>query len=155
MAINTQKVIVGGLAAGVVTNVLGFLGYGMLLAPRFNAEMDAVVPGLSTRMSAAPGAMAATIVTQFIIGLLVVWLYAAIRPRFGPGFKTAVYAALVVWVCGFVFYQGWYFAGMMSAGLYLLASVVNLVTLLVGAYVGCMLYKEEGASAPSMAAART
>ena len=155
MAINTQRVIVGGLAAGVVTNVLGFLGYGMLLAPRFNADIDAVVPGLSTRMNAAPGALAATIVTQFVIGLLVVWLYAAIRPRFGPGFKTAAYAALAIWICGFLFYQGWFFAGMMTATTYMLASVVNLVVLLVGAYVGGMLYKEEGATAPSMAAART
>lgn len=155
MAINTQKVIVGGLAAGVVMNVLGFLSFGMLLGPRFNAEMDAVVPGLSARMSAAPGAMAATIITQFVVGLLVVWLYAAMRPRFGPGFKTAAYAALPIWICGWLFYQGWYFAGMMSGMLYVLAGVVNGVSLLIGAYVGGMLYKEEGAPVASMAAART
>jgi hypothetical protein len=154
MAINTQKVIVGGLAAGVVINVLGFLSFGMLLGPRFSAEMDAVAPGLSARMNAAPGAMAATIVSQFVIGLLVVWLYAAMRPRFGPGFKTAAYAALAIWICGFLFYQGWYFTGMMSGMSYLLAAVVNGVSLLVGAYVGGMLYKEEGATAPSMATAR-
>lgn len=153
MAINTQKVIVGGLAAGVVTNVLGFLGYGLLLGPKFAAEMDAVVPGLSTRMNTG-SAMAVSIVTQFVITLLLVWLYAAMRPRFGPGFKTAAYAALAIWICGFVFYQGWYFGGMMTGMTYILASIVNLVILLAGAYVGGMLYKEEGAGAPSMAAAR-
>lgn len=153
MAINTQKVIVGGLAAGVVTNVLGFLTFGMLLGPRFNTEMDAVAPGLSTRMNTG-GALTATILTQFVIGLLLVWLYAAMRPRFGPGFKTAAYAALAIWICGLLFYQGWYFAGMMSGMTYILAAVVNGVILLVGAYVGGMLYKEEGAGAPSMATAR-
>jgi uncharacterized membrane protein len=154
MAMNTQKVIVGGLAAGVVTNILGFLLFGMFLGPRFNAELDAVVPGASARMN-TPGAMTATILTQFVIGLLLVWIYAAIRPRFGPGFRTAAYAALVIWICGFVFYQGWYFGGLMTGMSYILAAVVNGAILLVGAYVGGMLYKEEGAGAAAMAAART
>ena len=35
MAINTSKVVVGGLAAGVVANIVGFLGFGVLLGSRF------------------------------------------------------------------------------------------------------------------------
>jgi hypothetical protein len=31
-----------------------------------------------------------------------VWTYAAIRPRFGGGPKTALYAALLTWVTGYV-----------------------------------------------------
>lgn len=154
MAMNTQKVIVGGLAAGVVSNVLGFLLFGMWLGPKFNAELDAVAAGASARMS-TPGAMTASILTSFVVGILLVWIYAAIRPRFGPGFKTAAYAALVIWICGFLFYQGWYFGGLMSGTSYILASIVQLVMLLASAYVGGMLYREEGAGAPAMAAART
>ncbi len=30
---------------------------------------------------------------------LLSWLYAAIRPRFGPGISTALRSGLVVWVC--------------------------------------------------------
>ena len=30
MAINTSKVVAGGLAAGVVSNIIGFLGFGVL-----------------------------------------------------------------------------------------------------------------------------
>jgi hypothetical protein len=40
MAINTSKVVVGGLAAGVVANIIGFLGFGALLGPRFEAEPE-------------------------------------------------------------------------------------------------------------------
>jgi hypothetical protein len=144
MAINAQKVIVGGIAAGIVMNVLGFLGQGMLLGARMNAEMDAVVPGLSQRMMTG-ATIAVNVITQLVIGVLLVWLYAAMRPRFGPGFKTAAYAALVIWLCGLLFYSGWYLV---------FVSLVALVTLLAGAYVGGMLYKEEGAGAPSMASAR-
>jgi hypothetical protein len=153
MAINAQKVIVGGIAAGIVMNVLGFLGQGMLLGARMNAEMDAVVPGLSQRMMTG-ASIAINVLTQLVIGVLLVWLYAAMRPRFGPGFKTAAYAALVIWLCGLLFYSGWYLTGMMLASTYVFVSLVALVTLLAGAYVGGMLYKEEGAGAPSMASAR-
>jgi hypothetical protein len=98
--------------------------------------------------------IAVNVITQLVIGVLLVWLYAAMRPRFGPGFKTAAYAALVIWLCGLLFYSGWYLTGMMLASTYVFVSLVALVTLLAGAYVGGMLYKEEGAGAPSMASAR-
>lgn len=154
MGINTQKVVVGGIAAGIVMNVVGFLTHGVMLGARMNAEMDAVVPGLSTRMVNAT-TMTVNVVTQLAIGLVLVWLYAAIRPRFGPGFATAARAAIVIWVCGLFFYSGWYLTGMTTASTYLLASIAALVNLLAGAYVGGMLYKEEGAGAPAMASART
>ena len=58
--------------------------------------------------------------------------------------KTAVYAALVVWLCGFLFYLDWLYLGMMSAGLYALTSLVMIVTLIIAAGVGGKLYTEGG-----------
>ena len=144
MAINTQKVVVGGLAAGVVNAALGFVVFGMMLAPRFNAEMDAVMPGVSAKMNASSSAMVITIVTAFIVGWLLTWLYAAIRPRFGPGPKTAAYAALAVWVCGFLFHEDLYMMGSVTGTTYMMASVAALVMNLIVANVGAYLYKEEG-----------
>jgi len=92
-------------------------------------------------------AIATQVVISFIIGMLLVWLYAAIRPRFGPGPKTAVYAALVVWVCGFVFHIDLLLTGLATTTTYAMASVVALVQLLVSAWVGAMLYKEDAATA--------
>lgn len=143
MAINTQKVVVGGLAAGVVANIVGYLGFGMLLGPRFEAEAVAVAPALAGR-GMSGGAIAAQVVISFVVGLLLVWLYAAIRPRFGPGMKTATYAALAVWVCGFVFHWDWLTAGLMTGATYMFASIVALIQLIASAGVGAMLYKEEG-----------
>lgn len=151
---NTSKIVVGGLAAGVVMSVLGILLIGLALGPQMNAQMDAVVPGLSAKMAGTAG-MVLGIASNFVIGVLLVWLYAAMRPRFGPGFRTAAYAALPIWICGWVFYQGWYIGGLMTGMTYILAGFANLVVLLASAYVGGMLYKEEGAGAPAMASART
>ena len=147
MAINTGKVVLGGLVAGVVMNVSGFLVQGMLLGSRMEAEMVAVAPELQGRGMDAMS-MTGRIATQFVIGLLLVWLYAAMRPRFGPGMKTATYAALVVWLCGFLFYLDWLYVGLMSAGMYAIVSAVMFVTLLIAAGIGGKLYSEDaGASA--------
>lgn len=146
MAINTSKVVVAGLAAGVVSNILGFLVNGMLLGKRMEAEMVAAAPTLAGK-GMGGGAITARVISQFIIGILLVWIYAAIRPRFGPGMGTAVKAALVIWVCGLVFFQDWYFLGMMSAMSYVIASCVNLVVLIIAAWVGGRLYTEDGTAA--------
>lgn len=146
MAINASKVVVGGLAAGLVANLIGYVGFGMLLGPRFEAEAVAVAPALAGR-GMSGSAIATQVVISFIIGLLLVWLYAAIRPRFGPGPKTAVYAALVVWVCGFVFHIDLLLNGLATTTTYAMASVVALVQVLVSAWVGAMVYKEDAATA--------
>lgn len=144
MAINTSKVVTGGLAAGVVANIIGFVGFGMMLGPRMEAESVAVAPALAGR-GMSGSAITTNVLATFVIGILLVWLYAAIRPRFGPGVKTAVYAALVVWVCGFLFHLDWLLVGMTTYATYALASIVALVQVVAAAWVGAMLYTESGA----------
>ena len=141
MAINTPKVLVGGLAAGVVANIVGFVGFGMLLGPRFEAEMVAVAPALQGR-GMTGGAIAIGVISTFVVGILLVWLYAAMRPRFGPGMKTAALAALAVWICGFLFHLDWLNAGLMTPATYLMAAVMAAVQLFPSAAVGGMVYQE-------------
>jgi hypothetical protein len=146
MAINTGKVIVGGLAAGLVMNVSGFVVQGMMLGPRMMAEMAAVAPALAN-MQPGAGEIAGRVLTQFAVGIMLVWIYAMIRPRFGPGPKTAMISAIVVWIFGFLFYLDWLYVGMMTPVTYAIVSVVMLVTLAIASWVGAMLYKEEGVPA--------
>jgi hypothetical protein len=144
MAVNMSKVVVGGLAAGVVGNVVGFVGFGMMLGPRFNAEMDAVVPGLSATMATGMN-MGMGIASQFVIGILLAWLYASMRPRYGAGAGTALRAAFVVWLCGFLFYMDNWQAGMMSTASYLMAAALMVVGTGASALTAGVLYKEDGA----------
>src|SRR5207249_8900333 len=39
----------------------------------------------------------------FVLGVGCVWLYAAIRPRFGPGVGTAACAGAVVWFFAYLY----------------------------------------------------
>ena len=56
--------------------------------------------------------------------------------------KTATYAALVVWICGFLFHLDMLSLGMITAGTYAMASIVAFVQVIASAGVGGMLYKE-------------
>ena len=143
MAINTSKVVTGGLAAGVVANIIGFVLFGMILGPRMEAETVAVAPALQGR-GMSGSAITTNVLATFVVGILLVWLYAAMRPRFGPGAKTAIYAALVVWVCGFLFHLDWLLVGMTTHATYALASVAALIQVVAAAWVGGMLYTESG-----------
>jgi len=48
-------------------------------------------------------AVAWFILLGFGIGFMTVWIYAAIRPRFGPGVQTAACAALTVWGLAYLY----------------------------------------------------
>jgi hypothetical protein len=143
MAINTSKVLVGGLAAGVVMNVIDFVVYKFILGARMAAESEAFKPGMSAAMMTT-SSMVSNIVMDLVLGILLVWTYAAIRPRFGPGFKTAVYAAVLFWVLAGIFLSGYLHMGMMSTGLWMQFAFFGLVNFLISAWVGARLYTEEG-----------
>ena len=51
-------------------------------------------------MEVSPGMIATTVLLSVIAGLVLMVLYAAIRPRFGVGPKTAVIAAAALWFGG-------------------------------------------------------
>jgi hypothetical protein len=142
MAINTQKVLIGGIAAGVVMNVIDFISYKFILGARMMAESEAFKPGMSQAMMTS-SAMISNIVIDLVLGILLVWTYAAIRPRFGPGIKTAFYAALLFWVLVAISMSGYLHMGMMSAGLWWTFAFIGLVNFLLSAWVGARLYSED------------
>ena len=141
MAINTQKVLLGGFVAGVVMNAIDFVVNGYLLAARMKAETDAFKPGLSDQMMSGK-AVAGYIVMDFVLGILLVWTYAAIRPRFGPGIKTASYAAILFWILTLILMSGYMHMGMMSAGLWGTFAIIGLVNYLLSAWAGAKFYTE-------------
>ncbi|HEX9247895.1 MAG TPA: hypothetical protein VF856_00270 [Gemmatimonadaceae bacterium] len=142
MAINTSKVLVGGIAAGVVMNIIDFISYKFILGARMMAESEAFKPGMSQAMMTS-SAMISNIVMDLVLGILLVWTYAAIRPRFGPGMKTATYAAVLFWILAGIFLSGYLHMGMMSSGLWWTFAFIGLVNFWVSAWVGARLYSED------------
>ena len=71
--INWTRVILGGLAAGLIINVFESLLNGAILAK----DMEAAIRALGRQMGG--GALAMFIAWGFLVGIFAAWLYAAIR----------------------------------------------------------------------------
>ncbi len=140
-AINTGKVVVGGLVAGVVLNVIDFISNMFIIGERFKPDWDAINPNLWPNMMATP-TMVTYVVADFALGLLLVWTYAAIRPRFGAGPKTAAYASIALWLVGSVVYAGFVASGLLSTTAYMTFGIIALANFLLAGWVGARLYTE-------------
>jgi hypothetical protein len=149
MAVNIdrQRLVLGGLAAGVVLNIIDFLSNGVIFSARMQADANAFKAGLGDQMAAMGGGQIAVYVFfDFVIGFLLVWTYAAIRPRFGPGPRTALYAGLVFFVVGLITTYGYKEMGVMSTGLWWSYTALWFINLVLAAVVGAAVYKEDGAA---------
>ncbi len=136
--INTAGVVKGGLAAGLVMNISETI----LNVPVIGAQMEAELAAHNLP-PVAGGAIAVFVVTCFIVGLLTVWLYAAARPRLGPGSKTAITIGIVVWALGYAWCGiGYGVLGINSWGLVTLTLVWTFVEMIVASWVGAYLYSE-------------
>ena len=139
-SINTGKVITGGLLAGLVFNILDFANNAFIIGEEFKAN--------ATRLNLDPAAMESTtgiatfVVIDFLLGILTVWTYAAIRPRFGAGPKTAIMAGLVPFLAITFILFGFANLGMFPMALYLKATVIALVITCLGSVAGAWAYKE-------------
>src|SRR5262245_4280756 len=96
--INMGRVILGGLLAGLIINISESILNGVLFAKEIDAAMAAI-----NRPPIASSMIVWFILLGFALGIVTIWLYAAIRPRFGPGAKTAVCAALAVWFFAYLY----------------------------------------------------
>jgi len=140
MAISTGKVVTGGLLAGLVMNVLDMIWNYTVLSSDMQAMVDQLHldPALMTDMSYA----VPWIVIDFLMGLVVVWTYAAMRPRLGPGPKTAVLAGLVPWVSTTAVLCGFASMGVLNETMITKGSFCALISILAGSVAGAWLYKE-------------
>lgn len=137
--INMGRVILAGLVAGLVADALGYVTDGILLAPQWDAGMRAL-----GQTNLSPNQWIWFNVLGLVSGIAVIWIYAAIRPRFGPGPKTAVLAGVAVWVVGSLLpnLSFMWFAGLFSHQLTAMTTLGNIVEIVAGALAGASLYKE-------------
>jgi len=82
-------VIIGGSLAGVVINAGELALHRVLLRERWTTAFAA--------LGKHPTGWTTFIPANFLVGFFVVWLYARLRSRYGPGLRTAFRAGLAVW----------------------------------------------------------
>jgi len=144
MAMNTGKVLAGGLLAGLIMNVLDMTWNYTILAGDMKAMVDQLRldPAVMTDLSYA----VPWIVVDFVLGLVIVWNYAAIRPRLGPGPTTAILAGLVPYVAVTAVLCGFASIGVFSEAMILRGSLFALFNVVVASLAGAWVYKEADAA---------
>jgi hypothetical protein len=139
--INGPRVILGGLVAGVVANILDF-ATGMLFMSE-DMALNAQRLGIDPAIGAATSTIVVWVLIDFIYGLLIVFTYAAMRPRFGPGPRTAIIAGLTLYATVTIFFMGLLALGFFMQTGFIKAAVFTLISNIVASLAGCAIYKED------------
>lgn len=137
--IDLKRVALGGAVAGLVMDAGEYLLHGVLLESRWRAARQA--RGLE---GYGPGDAAISAGMVFVLGLVVVWTYAALRPRFGPGPRTALRAGFLVWVLvwlwAFLANVVWDF---LPSDIFRIAIAWGFFEVMIASLVGAKIYREE------------
>ena len=134
---NIQRIVIGGLLAGLIC----YLGDGVVHGVLLTARWQQISASLHLQ---GDGGMLWFVIYDLLKGVASVLLYALVRPRLGPGAKTAVMAGLLVWALTIpvplagllpIHFFGRKFA--------LLWSIYGLFPVVIGAVAGAAIYRED------------
>ena len=136
--INTGKLIVSGIVAGIVMTISQLVLNEGLLVEQQEAALDALgVAGVGGSQ------IGMFVVMTFVASCTMMWLYVVLRDRFGAGPKTAMCAGVVVWVL--YYFRGlgnFWILGMLGTPLVVTGLVWGLVELPVAAMAGAYFYSD-------------
>ena len=138
-SINWTRAVLGGVAAGAL--------WGLLYAPvhplvEVHDSLGRPVLPITPFGGATPIVRVLVVLNGFVQGISSVSLYAAIRPRFGPGPRTAAIGGLAVWALVSWVHLTWAaFIGTPLTAI-LLPIAANLPLVLLSGIAGAWLYKE-------------
>lgn len=136
--INLGRVVLGGLLAGLVLNIGEFLLNDVVMGASMKAEFERMrIP------DPGPSFIIVAVLMTFLLGILMVWLYALIRSRLNPGPMTAVIAGVIMWLCIYVYtgvINGLIFG--FTINFILIGIIWGLVEYVIAAVAGAWVYKE-------------
>lgn len=140
--INVGRWIMGGCAAGLL--IWLFEGVASVL---YMEEMTAALEAHGLSMEVSPALLALSVLLSLISGLLLVFFYAAVRPRFGPGPGTAILVAAALWLGGyFLSLVGYSMIGLYPGSTLVTWGVIGLVEMVLASILGAWIYREPAAA---------
>lgn len=136
--INVNRWLAGGVAAGILIWILEGIG-GLL----YMDQMEAALAAHSLSMELSAGIMVLTVVISLVAGLTLIFFYAAARPRFGPGPRTAIIVAVAFWVGAWLTtLVGYQMIGLYPTGLLVMWAIQGLVEMILAGLLGGVIYRE-------------
>lgn len=136
--IKIAGVVAGGLLAGAIWQIVSFAWVTFVLAE----ELEAILRRFNAS-ALPPQSFLVHLTTALAGGVLLVWLYAAMRSRFGWGLRSALIAGFVVWLFSFVTFMATAVVmNMFSRRLAFLAGLGGMIATSLAAFVGTSAYKD-------------
>ncbi|OGA47749.1 MAG: hypothetical protein A3G24_21740 [Betaproteobacteria bacterium RIFCSPLOWO2_12_FULL_62_13] len=138
--INWSRVFLGGFIWVVAFNVVHMSAWFLLLESGWTSAFAA----LGRPWPQDLGTLALWLLLTFGGGILAIWAYAAVRPQYGPGPKTAAGVAVFLWLVGGVGPNVWFaHLLLLPTGLIVSNLAVEFVDFVVATILGAWLYKEQ------------
>lgn len=138
--VNVGKLVAGSVLAGIVMNICDYVSNNFILATDW--EHIARIRNVDMADMSGTTALVTYIVVDLLLGFLVVWTYAAIRPRLGRGPGTAVIAGFMVFAAQALLMAS-YAVSFLTWDVLIRGGLLMLVTALAGALSGAWVYGEE------------
>ena len=136
--INLGRVAIGGLLAGLIINFGEFILNGVLLEEQMTAAMAAL-----NKPPVDPSMIMWFVLFGFGLGFMLVWTYAAMRPRFGAGVKTAICASTLVWGLAYLYPNLFMIiTNIFPRDMIVMVTVWGLIELIVAGIAGAAVYQE-------------
>jgi hypothetical protein len=136
--INVGRVLLSGLVAGVVFNIGEAVLNTVLLAQAMEADLQRL------KLPPVGGSFIIRAVSiTFLLGIVLMFLYAALRPRFEARGKAAICAGLLAWFFVY-FYAGYLYYALGVNSLYPFVAGLGWGALeyILAALAGAWVYKE-------------
>jgi len=147
MPINAPRALLGGIAAGA-TRISGQGLLDAVLLPAFHWSAGARFnPSFASGLT-SPAARVGVMTIQLLLGIATVFLYAAMRPRFGGGSRTVISAGLAAWAFAAALWSVTVLLHVVPLTVFLTRVAVALPISLVAALAGAGLYREPAAKRP-------
>jgi hypothetical protein len=136
--INLQRWLGGGIAAGAVIWVVEAIA-----STLYQEGMLDALAGHHLTLPTGARASAASLIGCLLTGLMLIFFYAAARPRLGPGPRTALTVATAFWLGGVLpMLSGYELIELFPTRMIALWSVLGLAETALGALAGGWLYRE-------------
>jgi hypothetical protein len=133
--INWPRVLGCGLLAGMVWIILGAIVTALF------GRAFAALP--NNRLGApSPGFISLNVVLDLLEGISILWLYAAIRPAYRPGARTAIIAACAWWFIVTLGDVTWCSFGFFPAATVVPLMIGTLPALIIATLTGARFYKD-------------
>jgi hypothetical protein len=142
--VNWGRFVLGALIVAAIC----FISDGFLHQRVVDDQWMAVIAALGTTFREHAGwMMVYFVVFELGRGFLTMYVYVLLRPRLGPGAKTATWAGVVAWVAFSLTGPAQFIPlGFYSEGLWISVGLYQLVFSIVAAIAGAAPYNERGAS---------